>query len=487
MRGGGNLRTSTRPSTGRPSTPRRVRRAVAVLVAATALALSAPLVGNVAPPASAPDIVIVLTDDQRADSLAGMSAVQSELVRRGTSYPQMMVPTSQCCPSRATILSGRYAHDTTVWDNRQPLGGWPRVQASGLEDQTVATVLHDHGYRTGLFGKYFNGFGANAPVDYVPPGWDRFEAFHLPHHSGAYFNYRLTGPDGGRFYGHKPQDYSTDVLARQAEQFVRATPALKPVFVYLAPYGPHRPYTPPPRYAAARTPSTVARPARVESAATLRADRAGKPAWVRFRHTPTARGVARLADQQRRTLLGVDDAVRGMIRVLRRTGRLSNTLFVFMSDNGFMHGEHGLLGKNIPYDASTRVPLVVRWDGRVAAGATDQRLALNVDIARTVTRAAGISMPTDGLDLLGPRRRAGFVLEASRKGSTNRPPYCGWRTRRYLFVHYADGVEELYDYLLDPRELHNQVRDPAYQAQVKTFRARAKAACRPPPPGFRWA
>jgi N-acetylglucosamine-6-sulfatase len=151
-----------------------------------------------------------------------------------------------------------------------------------------------------------------------------------------------------------------------------------------------------------------------------------------------------------------------------------------------MHGEHGLLGKNIPYDDSTRVPMVIRWDGHVPAGAVDQRLALNVDVARTVTRAAGVDMATDGLNLLGRRRRPGFVVEAARKVTADRPPYCGWRTRRYLFVHYADGVEELYDYQADPGELRNRVADPADQAEVKTFRAKAKEACRPLPPAFTW-
>jgi len=456
------------------------------LAAGVAVALTAPLVGNVSAPADAPNIVIFLTDDQRADSLGGMRAVQTLLMRRGTTYPQAMVPPSQCCPSRATILSGRYAHHTTVWDNRQPKGGWLRVLASGLEKQTIATALHDHGYRTALFGKYFNGFGDHAPADYRPPGWDRFAAFHSPHHSGAYFDYKLTSPDGDQSFGHAPRDYSTDVLARKAVRFVRRASTSQPLFLYLAPYGPHRPYTPAPRHARARTPSPVLAPVTRESPATLRADRAGKPAWVRHRGVPEARTVARTVDGQRRTLLSVDDAVRHTVRALRRAGRLRNTLFLFMSDNGLMHGEHGLLGKNIPYDDSTRVPMVIRWDDHVPAGVVDQRLALNVDVARTVTRAAGVDLATDGLDLLGRRRRSGFVVEAARKATADRPPYCGWRTRRYLFVHYADGVEELYDYQADPAELRNRVADPGYQAEVKTFRAQAKESCRPLPPDFSW-
>ena len=128
------------------------------------------------------------------------------------------------------------------------------------------------------------------------------------------------------------------------------------------------------------------------------------------------------------TLLSVDDAVRKLMRALKSTGRERDTLFIFLSDNGYFWGEHGLLGKDSPYDAGLRIPMVVRWDGQVPAGVTDDRLALNVDLAGTISRVASAGMTTDGLDLLGSRRRTGFVVEAM-DGYGGRPAYCGWRTR----------------------------------------------------------
>jgi N-acetylglucosamine-6-sulfatase len=185
------------------------------------------------------------------------------------------------------------------------------------------------------------------------------------------------------------------------------------------------------------------------------------------------------------TLLSVDDAMRSVVAALRRTGRLHNTLFVLLSDNGLMTGEHGLVGKDNPYDAATRVPMVIRWDGHVPAGTVDDRLALNLDVAPTLATAAGTSMTTDGLDLLGQATRRGFPLEAA-TGYQGRPAYCGWRSTRWLYVHYADGTTELYDYRSDPGELHNLAGDPAYAGTMGRLRDRAVRGCRPEPPGFDW-
>jgi arylsulfatase A-like enzyme len=190
------------------------------------------------------------------------------------------------------------------------------------------------------------------------------------------------------------------------------------------------------------------------------------------------------------SLESVDEAVARTVQALRDAGRLDNTLIVFTSDNGLMLGEHRLfVRKNVPYRWSTDVPLVLRWDGHVAAGARDRRLALNVDIAATVASAAGISMPTEGLNLLGAVRRDGYPLEATRyrlARKSLRPPYCGYRTRRYMFARYNGGFEELYDYRRDPQELTNVANRPRYEDVVTGLRERAHAECSPTPPGFSW-
>jgi N-acetylglucosamine-6-sulfatase len=456
-----------------------VRRPLGALLAFACVAtmtVSGPWLAQSRPVPGAPNIVVFLTDDQRWDSLRVMPALQAQLVRRGRLFTDAMVPTSLCCPSRATILTGLYAHDTGVWGNHPPLGAWRRVVQQGLEEDTIATALDERGYETALLGKYFNGFSRWAPDDYVPPGWDHFLAFRTPGHSGTYVDFRLQG--SSHFYG--PRAYSTDVLAKQADSIISATPEGTPLFMYLATFAPHAPFTPPRRYAARKgEPEALSGPVRVR-------DRRGKPSWLRRQKPVSAEAMEQIHDGQDRSLRAVDDAVADVLRSLRRTHRLRNTLFIFMSDNGLMRGEHGITGKHVPYDAATRIPMVVRWDGRVAPATRDTRLALNVDIAATVTGAAGVTMATDGLDLLGPVRRGGFPMEAISKHPVGRPAYCGWRTKRYLFVHYADGEEELYDYRVDPRERVNLAGDRAYRDQVRDLRAAARDGCDPVPPGFSW-
>jgi arylsulfatase A-like enzyme len=144
-----------------------------------------------------------------------------------------------------------------------------------------------------------------------------------------------------------------------------------------------------------------------------------------------------------------------------------------------------MTGKDVPYSPATNVPLAIRWDGHVAAGKTDKRIALNVDFAATFADAAGATMSTDGHSLLGKHKRAGFVLEAA-DGYNQRPAYCGWRSKRWAFVRYATGEREMFSYRQDPDELHNLVSDPRYAAKRHTLTKRAKAACSPEPPGYDW-
>jgi arylsulfatase A-like enzyme len=130
--------------------------------------------------------------------------------------------------------------------------------------------------------------------------------------------------------------------------------------------------------------------------------------------------------------------------------------------------------------------MVLRWDARVPAGTVDRRLALNVDVAATLSAATGIPMDTEGLDLLGAQTRPGFPVEAIGKRSIGRPPYCGWRTARYLYVRYADREEELYDYAVDPLEEVNRASDPTYVRTLQALRRHARESCSPAPPGFSW-
>ena len=432
-----------------------------------------------APPDDArPDVVVILTDDQPARTLAAMPQVQRLLVDPGTTFANAMVPTSLCCPSRASLLTGRFAHDTGVWSNSRPTGGWWRFHEDGNEDRTLATALAARGYRTGLVGKYFNSFANWSPEGYTPPGWDSFTSFRTSQRSGAYYDYRLSD---GTEHGSDPADYSTDVLAQRAVEFLDSTPADRPLFLYFAPYAPHAPYQPAPRHR-----DTLRHELTPYSSAALTEDVSDKPAWVRALAPVPQWRVRHVQRAQQESLLAVDEAVGGIVDALDRNGRLDDTLIVFTSDNGMLWGEHRILFKSVPYDSATRVPMVARWDGRLGAGDVDDRLALNVDVTATIDAVTGSGMDTAGASLLGAERRDGFVLEAAPEPRLDRPAYCGWRGQRWTFVHYATGEEELYDDLADPDQLTNLASVPGYRGEVDRLRASARAACDPRPPELDW-
>ena len=428
-----------------------------------------------------PNIVVIMSDDQRWDTVGDMPNLQSLIAAQGVTYSNAMVPTSLCCPSRASLLRGQYAHSTGVWHNGLPGGGWAAYVDDGGEGSNLATWLNDAGYRTALIGKYLNGY-VNAPQGHIPPGWDHWLAFGR----SGYFEYDLTQTDGSvRHFGSTEGDYSTDVFAASADGFIRGADPAEPLFAYIASYGTHAPYTAAPRHT--ETCSDIA-PYRPPSYNRLPAN---GPAWLDYGPWEPSRRAS--SDLQRRNAceaLGpVDDLVGTVTSALSDTGRLSNTLFVYMSDNGFMWGEHRLRGKWQPYDAATRIPMVARYDGVLPSGVVDDRLALNVDIAATIQQVTGLSFPDlEGESLLGAPIRTGFVLEATEgtRPTSDRPAYCGWRERTRLFVRYQDGSAEFYNLASDPYETNNKIDVPTAQPKIQQMRRAAKNACDPMPAGFAW-
>src|SRR5688500_18560739 len=191
-----------------------------------------------------PNIVFILADDMRKDDLKYMPKTRSVLKTKGMSFSNAFVSNPLCCPARATIMRGQYAHNTGVWSNKANVseGGWQAYRSNGLEQDNVATRLDAAGYRTGLFGKYFNGY--NQGNTYVPPGWDRWFA------AGAfrYFDYDANDQGIIRHFGTSDSDYVTDVLGGKAKTFISTSVAQgKPFFAYVAPIAPHSPSTPAPR------------------------------------------------------------------------------------------------------------------------------------------------------------------------------------------------------------------------------------------------
>lgn len=446
--------------------------------------------------AEPPNVLLILTDDQRANTLVGMPRVMEELVGEGTTYPNSFVPTSWCCPSRASLLSGKFAHNSGVWENLQASawGAWSAFANGGEESDTLATRLQNAGYRTGLFGKYLNDTVAKDDA-YLPPGWDDFDAFL----GGNYTRYRLSSDTKPV---RKERRYLTDVLAERTLDFIESTPEDTPFFAYFSPFAPHYPYDAGPYAGTTRAAGLlddIEAATNFPSPSTNQADMSGYPKWMQKlepsdlwdnegRNNDEKMTLSDVIERQADTLMGVDAAIGRMIDALRESGRLDNTLIVLVSDNGYAWGEHRLQGKNTPYDVSVRVPLVMRLDGVLPAGAVDPRVvAANVDVHATILDIAGIKPGRiDGLSTL-TSDRDGLVMEAMRwVGIRGRPAYCGFRTEDRLYVRYSTGEEELYDYTRDPYELDNVVDDPAYAADREALKRQTRQACSPTPPGFAW-
>ena len=431
--------------------------------------------------ASRPNIVLILTDDQRWDTVHGvMSVVESELIGRGIEFENAFVTDPLCCPSRASILTGRYPHGHGVYGNNNgPDGGFEAFDDSS----TIATWLDDEGYRTGMIGKYLNGYEVTEG-DYVPPGWDRWFALVEP----GYFDYTVSDDGALRSFSSA---YSTDLLAGQATSFVYSTPPDDPLFLMFAPYAMHAPFRPALRHEGLFAGLPDYRPP-----SWAEPDLSDKPRWLRQMELPS-RWLLGNRDERRlrqlESLLAVDEAIARILDALEIRGRLENTLFVYTSDNGFQWGEHRLWGKHFPYEASTHVPLVMRYDGHMVAPRPVSHMVANIDLAPTIAAVAGITPPTqvDGLDLTAlfadpaaPVSRTGVLIE---HGFTGRaPPFCAYRTRRDVFIHYATGEEEYYRYRTDPYELENQAESRRVRSAVNARRATTRSLCSPLPPGMTW-
>jgi len=457
-------------------------RARAAALAACALALLGGAAGSAQ--AERPNVVVVMTDDQRLDDMAAMPKTRRLLGGGGTTFEHAYVSYSLCCPSRTTFLTGQYSHNHGVTWNFAPQGGYERFRALG-QGNTLPVWLQRAGYRTGLIGKYLNEYGEKRPRE-VPPGWDDWQASVDPT-TYQYFGYTLNV--NGRLvrYGHEPADYMTDVYAERAGAFVRRhAPQRRPFFLWVTPNAPHTesptgrsegtPAVPAPRHAGAFADLPLPRLPGFDEE-----DLSDKPEIVqrfpRVEGEQLQRAEAHFRGR-RASLLAVDDLVARMVGELRAAGELDRTLFVFTSDNGWLLGEHRIVGqKYFGFEESIRVPLIVRGPG-FPRGRVSEALALNVDLAATIARAADARMgrPADGIPLqrLVARpaawRERDMVIETG-PNSVGLPYYSGLHTRRYAYEVITTGEVELYDLRLDPYELRNVAADPAY-AEVRQTLAR---------------
>jgi arylsulfatase A-like enzyme len=387
-----------------------------------------------------PNILIIMTDDQRAATLRVMPAVRRWFRADGTRFPEAYATTPQCCPSRASIFTGQWAHNHGVNNNEE---------AEQLRHRsTIHALLKQAGYRTAISGKFLNKWG----VDQRPPFFDRWAIF-----DGGYHQYPSNVDGDVRTVSRYSTHFVSDHAVSYLERFERHDS--DPWLLYVTPYAPHLGALPERRYRGAAVPPW--KPGRAVGENT-----ADKPPWVRSRDIPNDE-VKRWRRRQLRTLMSVDDMVGRLMRRLGNLGERRRTLALFMSDNGYYWGEHGLIGKALPYSQDVHIPLILRWRGHLRAGARDERMAANVDVAPTVLEAAGVrpERVMDGRSLLTSWDRDRLLFEYTFDPGNLRqyPTWASTRTDDYQYVeYYGDGeviFREYYDMGSDPHQLRNLYKD----------------------------
>ncbi len=425
--------------------------------------------GGAGSPAPArPNIVFVLTDDLSGDLLRFMPHVR-RLQRDGMSFTNYYVTDSLCCPSRATIFTGQFPHNTGVLGNVEPTGGFSAFLAHGDERRTFSIGLENDGYRTGMMGKYLNRYEPQSR--YVPPGWS---SWAVPGWGYPEYHYTLNVDGRLQKYGGQPRSYLTNVLARRGARFIdEAAFARQPFMLELSTFAPHRPATPAPqdrrRFPDLRAPHGPAYDRAVTD----------PPKWLRGhpRLNPFQKAAENIEFRKRaRSVLAVDRMVGRLRAQLRALGIEKNTYFVFSSDNGYHLGQHRLVaGKMTAFDDDIRVPLILAGPG-IAPGSTNADLTENVDLAPTFLRLAGRPVPdyVDG-HALGPllhgravrdwrdavlveHHRAidsGLDPDQETRQSGSPPTYDAIRMRTGVYVEYIDGSREYYYTRTDPHELQN--------------------------------
>jgi arylsulfatase A-like enzyme len=440
------------------------------------------------PPAARPrvagrrrlNVVVILSDDERVDGTSVMHDVQRLLADHGTTFTNYHVTTSECGPSRASILQGQYAHHTGVIDNFG-LHSFPAFKAGS----TIATWLHGAGYETALVGKYINDYTIYGHHR-IAPGWDDWQVMDsIP--MEKYYGYTIN--DNGRavHYGDAPKDYSTTVLTNKAVQFIRG--ARKPFFLYFAPVTPHLPAIPAPQ-----DQHKLENLAPLHSPSFDEANIGDKP-WAYWHKDELRAAAAIYQDNVRRrqlqSLLSLDRGVARIVGTLRAKHELNDTVIFYTSDNGFLWGEHRLGGKLWPYEESTHVPLIVRTPWTTGARVSRDAV-LNIDLASTIGAVAGVKpeLPQDGrsfLPVLRGRRirwRKAFLIEYLGRNELKvggPPKYIAVHTARYLYVEYLRGWRELYDLKRDPWELDNVAGTRRYRAVQRSLHTLLhKLYARPP-------
>jgi N-acetylglucosamine-6-sulfatase len=397
-------------------------------------------------------------------------------------FENAFVTTSLCSPSRASILTGQYVHAHGVNDNGTPL---PRQLA------TFPMELQRLGYHTGFIGKWHMGGASDEPR----PGFDRWVSFRG---QGTY-NDPTINFDGKR---RQVKGYTTDILTEEALRFIGQNRS-RPFLLYLSHKAVHGPFTPAKRHKHLYANDEIPWP---ESMADTEENYHGKPDWLR-RQRRSFHGIERQPglpeDRYRdytRAIMAVDESVGRVHDTLHEQGLLNDTLFIYMGDNGFMWGDHGLVDKRAMYEPSIRVPMMAHCPDLFEGGRRVPGLALNIDICPTFLDAAGATIPSSvqGRSLLSLLNgasdwRRDFVYEYFWERSfPQTPTVIGLRSDEYSFMRYHGiwDLYELYDMQKDPNQKNNllghvrtrteggrlsrRIQDPELQMLVAGFEQRIK-------------
>ena len=474
-----------------PAPPRRLLFALALagaaLVAASSLAGGA---GAQAEPQ--PNVVMVMTDDQTVDQMSRetMPKTTKLVYSRGTNFKQAIATTPLCCPSRASLLTGQYAHNHGVLENDYSL--------LRDEDSTLPVWLQAAGYRTIHVGKWMNRYKRTRGPNTIAPGWDEW---HTALERYSYYDYALRINGRKKTYGDKPDDYLTRVLSEIAVRQVEKAAGRRPFYLQLDQYAPHiapgdqdrchKAAVPDPRdydrFTDAELPG---------SPNFNEADVSDKPSFIQ-----TLKSLKRkkIRDLERRygcglaSLRGVDRGVADLFKALERTGELDDTAVIFISDNGFYYGEHRIPdAKQNPYEEALRIPLAMRLPASLGADQPGSvgELVGNIDVVPTILDLAGAAPCTadgacrtlDGRSLMPYLTGQAGVIPSDRalavelqRIALNAPvlggracTYTGVRAPNHLYVHHTEALNprtracepvdetELYDLAEDPFELDNR-------------------------------
>ena len=433
-----------------------------------------------------PNILFILTDDQRWDALglAGHPHLKTphmdRIGKEGVYFKNAFCTTSLCSPSRASILSGLYAHAHGVKDNftEYPAGF-----------RSFPLQLQGEGYDTAYFGKWHMGEGNDSPR----PG---FNWFVTHKGQGKYFDteWNINGKDRKVIEG-----YYTHVVTDMAEDWIRRDHGGKPWLLMVGHKAPHSFYFPEPKYTNSFAKAVIPYP---ESAFRL----GDKPKWIQER-MPTWHGIyGPLFDWRKQfpddraeavkdfaamtraywgTILSVDDSVGRLYAELKRRGELDNTIIVHMGDNGLLNGEHGMVDKRTMHEASIRIPLVVRYPSLIAPEQSKiiEQQVLTVDIAPSLLELCGATplknVHGNSWVKLVQRgdpawRKSWFYHYNYERPFPYTPNVRGIRTEQWKYVHYPHGdgstdrhMAELYNIEFDPDERHNLIANPKYSVVVK--------------------